>query len=53
MIRNDKDRLIRTRIPSKRRIRIDYRKLNSTTRDDNFPLPILNQMLDRLAGHAF
>ena len=30
---------------------IDYKKLNTTTRKDNFPLPFIDQMLDRLAGH--
>ena len=30
---------------------IDYSKLNTVTRNDHFPLPFLDQMLDRLAGH--
>lgn len=32
---------------------MDYRKLNKVTRKDNFPLPFLDQMLDRLAVQAF
>ena len=35
------------------RIGIDYRKLNKATRKDHFPLPFLDQMLDRLAGHEY
>ena len=33
------------------RICIDYRKLNKATRKDHFPLPFMDNMLDRLAGH--
>ena len=32
---------------------IDYRKLNSVTRKDHFPLLVFDQMLDILAGHEF
>nr|GFD08212.1 reverse transcriptase domain-containing protein [Tanacetum cinerariifolium] len=30
---------------------IDYRKLNDATRKDHFPLPFMDQMLERLAGN--
>ena len=33
------------------RVCIDYRKLNTTTINDHYLLPVINQMLDRLAGH--
>ncbi|GJS19361.1 reverse transcriptase domain-containing protein [Tanacetum coccineum] len=32
---------------------IDYRKLNEATRKDHFPLPIMDQMLERLAGNEY
>ena len=32
---------------------IDYRKLNATTRKDHFPLPFIDQMLERLAYHPY
>jgi hypothetical protein len=32
---------------------IDYRKLNKTTRKDHFPLPFIDEMLERLANHSF
>nr|GEU99538.1 reverse transcriptase domain-containing protein [Tanacetum cinerariifolium] len=32
---------------------IDYRKLNDTTRKDHFPLPFMDQMLERLAGNEY
>ena len=30
---------------------INYRKLNTATRKDHYPLPFIEKMLDRLAGH--
>ena len=53
VVKNDKDELIPTRIQSRWRVCIDYRKLNSATRKDHFPLSFLDQMLERLAGRAF
>nr|GEY69484.1 reverse transcriptase domain-containing protein [Tanacetum cinerariifolium] len=35
------------------RVSIDYRKLNDATRKDHFPLPFMDQMLERLAGNEF
>ena len=51
VIRNEKNELIPTRTVTGWRVCIDYRKLNTATRKDYFPLPFIDQMLDRLAGH--
>ena len=32
---------------------IDYKKLNAAIRKDHFPLPFMDQILERLAGHSF
>nr|GEV81191.1 reverse transcriptase domain-containing protein [Tanacetum cinerariifolium] len=32
---------------------IDYRKLNEATRKDHFPLPFMDQMLERLVGNEY
>ena len=51
MIRNEKNELIPTRIMIVWRVCMDYRKLNTSIRKDHYPLPFIDQMLDRLAGH--
>ncbi|KAM2767000.1 hypothetical protein COP1_022850 [Malus domestica] len=53
VVKNAKDELVPTRIQTGWRVCIDYRKLNNTTRKDHFPLPFIDQMLERLAGHSF
>nr|GFC92258.1 reverse transcriptase domain-containing protein [Tanacetum cinerariifolium] len=32
---------------------INYRKINEATRNDHFPLPLMDQMLERLAGNEY
>ncbi|CAN6711744.1 unnamed protein product [Malus baccata var. baccata] len=53
IVENAENKLVPTRIQTGWRVCIDYRKLNATTRKDHFPLPFLDQMLERLAGHSF
>ena len=52
VIRNEKNELIPTRKVTGWRVCIDYRKLNTTTRNDHYPLPFIDQTLDRLARHS-
>ena len=52
-IRNEKNDLISTRIMTGWRVCIDYRKLNTAIRKDHYPLPFIDQMLHRLAGHLY
>ena len=52
VIRNEKNELIPTRTMTGLRVCIEYRKLNTTTIKDHYPLPFVDQMLDRLIGHS-
>ena len=53
LVKNKNDEVIPTRISSGWRMCVDYRKLNLFTRKDHFPLPFMDQMLERLAGKSF
>ena len=50
---NEHNELIPTRVTTGWRVCIDYRKLNAGTRKDHFPLPFVDQMLDKVARHEF
>nr|GEZ33152.1 reverse transcriptase [Tanacetum cinerariifolium] len=49
IVENEENELIPTRLFTGWRVCIDYRKLNEATRKDHFPLPFMDQMLERLA----
>ncbi|CAM8969039.1 unnamed protein product [Rhodiola kirilowii] len=53
IVRNENNELIPTRTVTGWRMCIDYRKLNKATLKDHFPLPFIDQMLERLAKHKF
>ncbi|GKB77925.1 reverse transcriptase domain-containing protein [Tanacetum coccineum] len=50
---NKDNELIPTRLVIGWRVCIDYRKLNDATRKDHFPLPFMDQMLERLSGNEY
>ena len=50
---NEKGEEIQTCLPTKWRDSIDYQKLNSASKKDHFPLPFIDQILDRLAGSSY
>jgi len=53
VITNEKNKLIPSRTITRWCMCIDYRKLNSVTRKDHFPLPFMDQILERVVGHEF
>ncbi|RVW44008.1 Retrovirus-related Pol polyprotein from transposon 17.6 [Vitis vinifera] len=53
VIQNEEGEEITTRLTSGWRVCIDYRKLNAVTRKDHFPLPFIDQVLERVSGHPF
>ncbi|GJW29228.1 reverse transcriptase domain-containing protein [Tanacetum coccineum] len=53
VVENDENELIPTRLVTGWRVYIDYQNLNEATRKDHFPLPFMDQILERLAGNEY
>ena len=53
VVANENNELIPTRTVVGHRMCIDYRKLNKETRKDHYPLPFIDQTLERLAKHSY
>ncbi|RDX85329.1 hypothetical protein CR513_33499, partial [Mucuna pruriens] len=52
VMKNQQDELVPTRIQNSWRVCIDYRRLNQATRKDHFPLPFIDQVLEKLSGKS-
>nr|GEY67425.1 reverse transcriptase domain-containing protein [Tanacetum cinerariifolium] len=53
VVENEENELIPTRLVTGWRVCIDNRKLNEATRKDHFPIPFMDQMLERLARNEY
>ncbi|GJT01115.1 reverse transcriptase domain-containing protein [Tanacetum coccineum] len=53
VVENEDNELIPTRLVTGWRVCIDYQKLNDATRKDHFPLPFMDQMLERLVVNEY
>ena len=52
-VHNTKGEEMPTRLTTGWRVCIDYRRLKEVARKDNFPLPFMDQLLERISGHPF
>ena len=50
---NEKGEEVPTRLTTGWRVCIDYRRLNEVTRKDHFPLPFMDQLLERIFRYPF
>lgn len=53
IVRNEKNKLIPTRIVTRWHMCNDYRRLNQATRKDHLPLPFIDRMLKRTVGQTY
>ena len=53
VVKNEKSELIPQRTVTGWWMCIDYQKLNKAIKKDHFPLPFIDEMLERLANHSF
>nr|GEW71881.1 reverse transcriptase domain-containing protein [Tanacetum cinerariifolium] len=53
IVENEENELILTRLVTGWRVCIGYCKLNEATRKDHFPLPFMDQMIERLARNQY
>ena len=52
-VKNEKGEDVSTYLTTSWRVCIDYRRLNAVTRKYHFPLPFIDQLLERVFGHPF
>jgi hypothetical protein len=52
VVPNDEDELVAQCTVVRYRMCIDFRKLNKATSKDHYPLPFIDQMLERLSKHS-
>ena len=52
-VHNEEGEEIPTRLTTGWRVCIDYRRLNEVTQKDNFSLPFMDQLLERISGYPF
>jgi hypothetical protein len=52
VVLNDENELVAQHTITGYRMCIDFRKLNKVTKKDHYPLPFMDQMLERLSKHS-
>ena len=53
IVQNEKGEDMPTYLTTGWRVCIDYRRLNAVTRKDHFPLPFIDQLIERVSRHPF